>query len=217
MIGSFGNVVVSKMAGVEKERDHGTLDMLQSHINAHVRLHERTAVPQSLRLPGQGYGVLQVVGGHDELLDDAVWEWEVALPSMGVREAEQARHVKRLPHETVLWRSWLPRQSRACSRTRRRGSRGSGRSLHVLGWAEEVRPEERSKPHPFVDDIGTTTLSVEHHTGIVLDWGGSAQWRRAPSCSRSTKRGDVPVCAKPRCYDLLQNCGTVVFGSCWPA
>jgi len=47
VIARFGNVVVSKMAAIIKEREDGTtklriiINMLRSHVNEHVRLHER--------------------------------------------------------------------------------------------------------------------------------------------------------------------------------
>ena len=52
----FGNVVVSKMAAVVTLRKCGTVklrlivDMLRSHVNDHVRLHERIVLPRILDL-----------------------------------------------------------------------------------------------------------------------------------------------------------------------
>ena len=95
----FGHVVVSKMAALAKQRPDGStklrliIDMLRSHVNAHVRLHERIVLPRITDLLGDALAIQGLTNSDDEQ-DMMVLDWEDAFHSMGVLPSER-------PHQIV--------------------------------------------------------------------------------------------------------------------
>ena len=119
VIKRFGNVVVSKMAAVVKPREDGTtklrliIDMLRSHVNEHVRLHERIVLPRIVDIVRDSLSLLEGSsdGGDVDLM---ILDWEDAFHTMGVR-AEELPHqiVKGFDGEYVEYETVL--QDRRCS------------------------------------------------------------------------------------------------------
>ena len=95
----FGNVVVSKMAAVVTLRKCGAVklrlivDMLRSHVNDHVRLHERIVLPRIQDLISDAVHFASFDDPEDDM-DMMVVDWEDAFHSMGVIDEE-------LPHQVV--------------------------------------------------------------------------------------------------------------------
>ena len=90
---------MSKMAAVVKPREDGTtklrliIDMLRSHVNEHVRLHERIVLPRIVDMVRDSVSLLEGSsdGGDVDLM---ILDWEDAFHTMGVRAEE-------LPHQIV--------------------------------------------------------------------------------------------------------------------
>ena len=114
VIRRFGQVVVSKMAAVVKRREDGStklriiIDMLRSHVNELVRLHERLVLPRIQDLLEDTLHLLGLHGSPEDL-DMLVVDWEDAFHSMGVAAEELPHQVVRgfggefLGYETVLF------------------------------------------------------------------------------------------------------------------
>ena len=111
----LGNVVVSKMAALAKQRADGTtklrliIDMLRSGVNQHVRVHERIVVPRVLDLLTDCVEFLSMSKEQGADLEFMVLDWEDAFHSMGVLDKEKPHQVVKgfgkefVGYETVLF------------------------------------------------------------------------------------------------------------------
>ena len=181
----FGNVVVSKMAALVKEREDGTkklrliIDMRRSHVNAHARVHERIVLPRITDMINDALA-LQSLTESDEELDMTVLDWADAFHSMGVAPAEFPHQIVKgfegtyIGYETVLF-----------------GGAGSpgvwGRAAAFLGRSGQAMfGADEARIQVYVDDPwsiwrGAAEDRARHFGYLLLWWralGPPVSWRK---------------------------------------
>ena len=181
----FGQVVVSKMAAIVKNKEDGTvklrliIDMRRSQVNAHVRLHERIVLPRVVDMLRDALA-LQGRSSDDSELDMIVLDWADAFHSIGVHPDEFPHQVVKgfdgqyIGYETVLF-----------------GGAGSpgvwGRAAAFLGRSgQSLFSAEEARIQVYVDDPWTIWKGGDEerakNLGLLLLWwrvlGPPISWRK---------------------------------------
>ena len=182
----LGEVVVSKMAAIAKQRADGStklrliIDMRRSHVNAHARIHERVVLPRLKDLLADAHALHFGDAGAQDALDMMVVDWDDAFHTMGVMPEEFPRQVVKgfageyIGYETVLF-----------------GGGGSpgvwGRAAAFLGRSGQALFEaHETRIQVYVDDPWTiwrgTPERRDRNKAVLLAWwlvlGPPISWRK---------------------------------------
>ena len=103
---TFGNVIVSRLAAILKTKEDGSIkvrlimDMLRSHINSFVKLHERVVLPRLMDVVSDLVSIACAEAmpmSEAEIIDMMVLDFKDAFHSMGVAKEELPYQIFRMP------------------------------------------------------------------------------------------------------------------------
>ena len=103
---ALGDIIVNRIAAIIKTKTDGTLkvrlivDMLRSHVNQFVKVHERVVLPRLMDIVGDVVDLAMaeaIETAEEDVIDMMVLDWADAFHSMGVDVCELPYQVFRVP------------------------------------------------------------------------------------------------------------------------